>query len=87
MHKKWAIKNICCAKPPRALNGDALLALAHQTLVDRSCTYIDSLRQVGLEYEVPVGDLWETHADPETGRDLVNGGDEDYWNVTLFVGN
>ena len=49
---------------PRTLNGDALLALAHQTLVDRSCTYIDSLRQMGPEYEVPVGDLWETHADP-----------------------
>ena len=72
---------------PRALTGEEVLALAHETLVERSCTYIDSLRQVGPEYEVPVGDLWETHTDPETGRTLVNGGDEDYWSVTLFVGN
>ena len=56
---------------PRALNGDALLALAHETLVDRSCTYIDTILQVGPEYQVPVGDLWETHTDPETGRTLV----------------
>ena len=71
---------------PRALTGEEVLALAHQTLVDRSCTYMDSLRQVGPEYEVPVGDLWETHADPETGRTLVNGSDDDYWSVEYLVG-
>ena len=71
---------------PRALTGEEVLALAHETLVERSCTYIDSLRQVGPEYEVPVGDLWETHTDPETGRTLVNGSEEDYWGLTLFVG-
>ena len=72
---------------PTVLTGEEILALAHATLVERSCTYVDSLRQVGPEYEVPVGDLWETHADPETGRTLAKGGDEDYWDVAYFVGN
>ena len=71
---------------PRALTGEEVLALAHETLVERSCTYMDSLRQVGPEYEVPVGDLWETHTDPETGRTLVNGSDDDYWSVEYLVG-
>ena len=63
------------------------MTLAHATLVDRSCTYIDGLRQVGPEYEMPVEDYWETHTDSETGRTLVNGGDEDYWDLTYFVGD
>ena len=71
---------------PSALTGEEVLALAHQTLVERSCTYMDSLRQVGPEYEVPVGDLWETHTDPETGRTLVNASDDDYWSVEYLVG-
>ena len=72
---------------PKVLTGDALLALAHETLVERSCTYIDSLLQVGPEYQIPVEDYWETHTDPETGNILVNGAEDDYWNIDFFVGN
>ena len=71
---------------PTVLTGEEVLALAHATLVDRSCTYIGSVRQVGLEYEIPLEDLWETYTDPETGRTLVNGGDEDYWDLSFFLG-
>ena len=71
---------------PRVLTGEDVLALAHETLVDRSCTYVDSLRQVGPEYEIPVEDFWETHTDPETGETLVSGGDENYWDISLFIG-
>ena len=58
---------------PEILTRDALLALAHVTLVERNCTYVDSLREVGPEYEIPVEDYWETHTDPQTGRTLVDG--------------
>ena len=54
------------------------MTLAHATLVERSCTYIDLLRQVGPEYGIPVEDYWETHTDPETGRILMNGAADDY---------
>ena len=39
---------------PTVLTGEEVLALAQATLVDRSCTYIGSVRQVGLEYEIPL---------------------------------
>ena len=71
---------------PTVIEGEALLALAHATLVDRSCTYIGSVRQVGPEYEIPIEDYWETHTDPGTGRTLVNGSGEKYWDITYFVG-
>ena len=63
-----------------------MLALPHETLMERSCTYIDTVRQVGPDYVIPVEDLWETHTDPETGRTLVTGGDDDYWNIDFLVG-
>ena len=72
---------------PKVLTGDALLALAHETLVERSCTYIDSLLQVGPEYQIPVEDYWETHTDSETGNILVNRAEDDYWNIDFFIGN
>ena len=71
---------------PNILAGDALQALAYATLVERNCTYVDSLREVGPEYEIPVEDYWETHTDPQTGRTLVDGHDDDFWDLTLFVG-
>ena len=58
---------------PNILAGDALQALAYATLVERNCTYVDSLREVGPEYEIPVEYYWETHTDPQTGRTLVDG--------------
>ena len=72
---------------PRVMTGDDLLGLAHQTLLERSCTYVDVLREVGPEYVIPVEDYWETHTDPETGMTLVNGGDDDYWDISFFIGD
>ena len=71
---------------PRTLTGEEVLAPAHETLVERSCTYVDTILQVGPEYEVPVGDLWETHTDPETGRTLVTRGQDDYWRINFLIG-
>ena len=72
---------------PRVTTGDELLGLAHQTLLERSCTYVQELREVGPEYVIPVEDHWQTHTDPETGRTLANGGDEDYWDLSFFIGD
>ena len=72
---------------PRMMTGDELLVLAHQTLLERSCTYVQELREVGPEYVIPVEDYWEKYTDPETGRTLVNGGDDDYWDLSFFTGD
>ena len=72
---------------PRVMTGGELLGLAHQTLLERSCTYVQGLREVGPEYVIPVEDYWQKHTDPETGMTLVNGGDDDYWDISFFIGD
>ena len=31
-------------------------------------------------------DYWEVYIDPETGRNLVDGHSDDFWDLTCFVG-
>ena len=68
------------------LVGEELLDLAYETLTDRSCTYMDSVSEVDDDYEIQVEDYWHTHTDPETGRTLVDRGEEDLWDISYFVG-
>ena len=68
------------------LVGEEPLDLAYETLTDRSCTYMDSVSEVDDDYEIQVEDYWHTHTDPETGRTLVDGGEEDLWAISYFVG-
>ena len=71
---------------PRLHGGDEVLKLAHDTLDERCCTFIDEVRPVDRDYEIPVEDFWRRHIDPVSGRMLVDGHDEDYWDLSYFVG-
>ena len=71
---------------PRLHGGDEVLKLAHDTLDERCCTFIDEVRLVDRDYEIPVKDFWRRHIDPLFGRMLVDGHDEEYWDLSYFVG-
>ena len=62
------------------------MKLAHDTLSERCCTFIDEVGLVDRDCEIPVENFWRRHIDPASGRMLVDGHDEDYWDLSYFIG-
>ena len=43
---------------PRLHGGEEVLKLAHDTLTGRCCSFIEEVRPVDRDYEIPVDDFW-----------------------------
>ena len=71
---------------PEKHTGKDVLKLAYEKLIDRSCTFIDRARQVPATYQIPVEDLWDTFRDPKSGRVLVCGHAQNYWDLSFLIG-
>ena len=74
-----------CPNTRYAAWGRELLEKAHRSVMKKSCTMVQRVRVVKSNYVLPVGDLWDTFTDPETGRTMVTGHQDDVWDLTKFL--
>ena len=67
-----------------ALLGHEILDHYSQLVNARSCTYINELKPVPDDYQIPVEDLWLKYAD-ESGHTVVQNAEQDVWDHTWFT--